>query len=61
MCVGPLVLPRRFPDADDDLTGQKSAGQRSSSTSSILIRVRDLVQQLEQVQGANCKVCDSVE
>ena len=41
--------PRIFPDIGDDLTGQNSAGQWSSSASSILIRVRDLAQQLEQV------------
>ena len=55
MRVDPLVLPRHFPDADDDLTSRKSPGRRSSSASSFLIHVRDLTQQLEQVQGANYK------
>jgi len=34
--------PRHFPNAGDDLTGQKSADRRSSSASSVLIGVEDL-------------------
>jgi hypothetical protein len=39
--------PRRFPDAGDDLTGQKSTGRQPSSASSVLKEEKDLARQLD--------------
>jgi hypothetical protein len=43
----PRKLPRRFPDAGDDLTGRKSAGRQPSSASSVLKEEKDLARQLD--------------
>jgi len=43
MRVDPLVLPRHFPNAGDNLIGQKSADRWSSFASSVLIGVEDLM------------------
>jgi hypothetical protein len=36
MCPITTKLSRRFPNADDDLTGRKSTGRQPSSASSVL-------------------------
>jgi hypothetical protein len=47
MCPITTKLPRRFPDAGDDLTGRKSAGRQPSSASSVLKEGKDLAPKLD--------------